>query len=60
LLDTENVRIEFTPDGVKQLAGIAYSVNETTENIGARRLYTVMENYWKKFLLMPMKTLAAL
>jgi ATP-dependent HslUV protease ATP-binding subunit HslU len=43
LLATENVKIDFTPEGVHRLAGIAYSVNETTENIGARRLYTVME-----------------
>ncbi len=43
LLATEDVNIDFTPEGVQRLAGIAYSVNETTENIGARRLYTVME-----------------
>lgn len=43
LLATEGVKIEFLPEGVQRLAGIAYSVNETTENIGARRLYTVME-----------------
>lgn len=43
LLATEGVKIKFTPEGIQKLAGIAYSVNETTENIGARRLYTVME-----------------
>lgn len=43
LLATEGVTIDFTAEGVQRLAGIAYSVNETTENIGARRLYTVME-----------------
>ncbi len=43
LLATENVKIEFTPEGITRLAEIAYSVNERTENIGARRLYTVME-----------------
>ena len=43
LLATEGVTVDFTPEGVERLAGIAYSVNETTENIGARRLYTVME-----------------
>lgn len=43
LLATEGVTLEFTPEGIERLAGIAYSVNETTENIGARRLYTVME-----------------
>jgi ATP-dependent HslUV protease ATP-binding subunit HslU len=43
LLGTENVALEFQRDGIRRLAEIAYSVNETTENIGARRLYTVME-----------------
>ncbi|MGB7480761.1 MAG: ATP-dependent protease ATPase subunit HslU [Burkholderiaceae bacterium] len=43
LLATEGVNIEFAPDGISRLAEIAFSVNEKTENIGARRLYTVME-----------------
>ncbi|MYM32772.1 ATP-dependent protease ATPase subunit HslU [Duganella sp. FT94W] len=43
LLATEDVRLEFAPEGITRLAEIAYSVNERTENIGARRLYTVME-----------------
>ena len=43
LLETEEVKLEFRPDAVKRIAEIAYSVNERTENIGARRLYTVME-----------------
>jgi ATP-dependent HslUV protease ATP-binding subunit HslU len=43
LLGTESVRLDFRPDGIRRLAEIAYSVNERTENIGARRLYTVME-----------------
>jgi len=43
LLSTENVKIAFTDDGIQRLAEIAFSVNEKTENIGARRLYTVME-----------------
>ena len=43
MLGTEGVKIEFAPDGIKRMAEIAYSVNEKTENIGARRLYTVME-----------------
>jgi len=43
LLLTENVQIEFTQEGIRRLAEIAFSVNEKTENIGARRLYTVME-----------------
>ncbi|HEX5788408.1 MAG TPA: ATP-dependent protease ATPase subunit HslU [Woeseiaceae bacterium] len=43
LLGTEDVRLAFTPDGVRRLAEVAYHVNENTENIGARRLHTVME-----------------
>ncbi|MBA5608027.1 ATP-dependent protease ATPase subunit HslU [Duganella sp. FT3S] len=43
LLATEDVKLEFAPDGINRLAEIAFSVNERTENIGARRLYTVME-----------------
>jgi ATP-dependent HslUV protease ATP-binding subunit HslU len=43
LLATEGVTLEFTPEGIERLAQIAFSVNERTENIGARRLYTVME-----------------
>jgi len=43
LLGTEQVKLEYTPEGIRRLAEIAYAVNETTENIGARRLYTVME-----------------
>ena len=43
LLATEGVTLEFTPDGVRRLAEIAFSVNERTENIGARRLHTVLE-----------------
>jgi ATP-dependent HslUV protease ATP-binding subunit HslU len=43
LLATEGVELSFTTEGVRRLAEIAFSVNERTENIGARRLYTVME-----------------
>src|SRR5579872_5947581 len=43
LLATENVNVEFTTDGVRRIAEIAFQVNERTENIGARRLHTVME-----------------
>jgi ATP-dependent HslUV protease ATP-binding subunit HslU len=43
LLETEGVKLAFQPEGIKRLAEIAYAVNEKTENIGARRLYTVME-----------------
>jgi len=43
LLATEDVTLDFTPDGIQRLAELAFEVNERTENIGARRLYTVME-----------------
>jgi ATP-dependent HslUV protease ATP-binding subunit HslU len=43
LLATENVHLEFTPEGIRRLAEIAFAVNERQENIGARRLHTVME-----------------
>jgi len=43
LLGTEGVKVTFTPDGIRRIAEIAWSVNERTENIGARRLHTVME-----------------
>ncbi|MCQ9617489.1 ATP-dependent protease ATPase subunit HslU [Paenalcaligenes niemegkensis] len=43
LLGTENVNLDFRPDGIRRLAELAFEVNERTENIGARRLYTVME-----------------
>jgi len=43
LLATEGVELAFTPDAVEEIARIATTVNEATENIGARRLYTIME-----------------
>ncbi|MEQ8426242.1 MAG: ATP-dependent protease ATPase subunit HslU [Gammaproteobacteria bacterium] len=43
LLATEGVKLEFTDDGIRRIAEIAWQVNESTENIGARRLHTVME-----------------
>ena len=43
LIKTEGVNLKFTKDGVQRLAEVAYHVNENTENIGARRLHTVME-----------------
>jgi ATP-dependent HslUV protease ATP-binding subunit HslU len=43
LLSTEDVTVEFTDSGVRRIAEVAFHVNETTENIGARRLHTVME-----------------
>jgi len=43
LLKTEDVDLEFSKDGIKRIAEVAWRVNESTENIGARRLHTVME-----------------
>jgi ATP-dependent HslUV protease ATP-binding subunit HslU len=43
LLETEGVRLEFMPEALREMAAFAFRVNETTENIGARRLHTIME-----------------
>ena len=43
LLKTEDVTIEFDKESIRKISEIAYEVNSTNENIGARRLYTVME-----------------
>ncbi len=42
-MNTEGVNIEFTEEGIRRIAEAAWQVNETTENIGARRLHTVLE-----------------
>jgi len=43
LLETEGVRLEFVPEALREMAEFAFKVNESTENIGARRLHTIME-----------------
>ncbi|HYK38315.1 ATP-dependent protease ATPase subunit HslU [Alloacidobacterium sp.] len=43
LLETEGLKLEFTPESLEEMARFAFRVNETTENIGARRLHTIME-----------------
>jgi ATP-dependent HslUV protease ATP-binding subunit HslU len=43
LMQTEGVEVEFTTDAVNALAGYAFDVNQKSQNIGARRLYTIME-----------------
>ena len=43
LLKTEGLQLEFTEDGIQKIAEIAFEVNEGTENIGARRLHTILE-----------------
>ncbi|MEM6938670.1 MAG: ATP-dependent protease ATPase subunit HslU [Pseudomonadota bacterium] len=48
LMGTEDVAVSFTDDGIKALAKIAADVNQTVENIGARRLYTVMERVFEE------------
>jgi ATP-dependent HslUV protease ATP-binding subunit HslU len=48
LMGTEEVEVEFTDDGIEALAKIAAEVNQSVENIGARRLYTVMERVFEE------------
>lgn len=48
LLATEGVHVDFAEDGIRKVAQIAHDVNESTENIGARRLHTVMERLLEK------------
>ena len=43
LLKTEGVEVEFTPDAIEALADFAFQVNQSTQNIGARRLHTILE-----------------
>ncbi len=43
LLATENVKLNFTQDGIEKMANLAFHINERTENIGARRLHTIIE-----------------
>ena len=43
LMKTEQVELEFLPDAIEELASYAFAVNQSTQNIGARRLYTIME-----------------
>ncbi|AUR51319.1 ATP-dependent protease ATPase subunit HslU [Aquella oligotrophica] len=50
LLATEGVELQFTDDGIAKMAEIAFNVNEKTENIGARRLYTVVEKLLEDLL----------
>jgi ATP-dependent HslUV protease ATP-binding subunit HslU len=48
LLDAEGIKVTFTPEGIRRIAETAYQVNESTENIGARRLHTVLERLLEK------------
>ena len=50
LLETEGVKLEFTDDGIRQIARIASEVNEQVENIGARRLHTIMTTLLEEIL----------
>lgn len=46
---TEGVEIEFREEAIREIARMSAKVNERTENIGARRLQTVLEKCWRKF-----------
>ncbi|HHS94244.1 MAG TPA: HslU--HslV peptidase ATPase subunit, partial [Rhodobacterales bacterium] len=48
LMETESVTVSFTEDGIAAIAAIAAEVNQSVENIGARRLYTVMERVFEE------------
>jgi ATP-dependent HslUV protease ATP-binding subunit HslU len=48
LLETEGVNLHFTPEGIARIAEVSFEVNERTENIGARRLHTVLERLLEK------------
>jgi len=48
LMETEGVTVEFEDGGIREIAKIAASVNQSVENIGARRLYTVMERIFEE------------
>lgn len=50
LLQTENVKVTFTMDAIEKMAEIAYRVNENTDNIGARRLHTIIEKLLEELL----------
>ncbi len=50
LLETEGVKLSFTDDGIQRIAETAYQVNEQTENIGARRLHTIVERLLEEVL----------
>lgn len=43
LLETEGIRVDFTPDAISEIARLAAEVNQSTDNIGARRLHTLLE-----------------
>ena len=43
LMETEGITLEFTPDGIEEIAATAVTVNDRAENIGARRLFTILE-----------------
>ena len=43
LMETEGIKLTFSEDAIEELAAVAYQVNQSTQNIGARRLYTILE-----------------
>ena len=50
LLETEGIQIEFSDEAIRKIAEIAYQVNQDTDNIGARRLHTVLEKLLRRFI----------
>ena len=50
LMETEGVTLEITEDAIDEVANFAFKVNETTEDIGARRLHTILEKVRRDFL----------
>jgi ATP-dependent HslUV protease ATP-binding subunit HslU len=50
LMETERVKLEFSPEAIREIAGVATQVNEQIENIGARRLHTIMTSLLEEVL----------
>ena len=50
LLETEGIEIEFSDEAIRKIAEIAYEVNQDTDNIGARRLHTILEKLLRGFI----------
>ena len=57
-METEGVTVEFEDSGIREIAKIAASVNQSVENIGARRLYTVMERIFEELSFSALSNLA--
>ena len=51
LLETEGIQIEFSDDAIRKIAEVAFEVNQDTDNIGARRFHTLLEQLLRGFIL---------